>query len=81
MKIFDPHCVACVAVSLNDSVSSSYRNAFAGESERGKKQRVFAPKNKIHFVSKLIIFKMEQVQSHTGESLGQPRSNVFQLMN
>ena len=57
MKIFDPHCVACIAVSLNDSVSSAYRNAFAGETERGRKQRDLAPKNKIHFVSKLIIFQ------------------------
>ena len=44
-------------MSLNDSVSLAYRNAFAGESERGRKQRDFAPKNKIHFVSKLIIFQ------------------------
>ena len=39
----------------------------------------FAPKNTIHFVSKLIIFL--KVEPDTGEILGQPRSDVYQSMN
>ena len=60
-------------------VLSAYRIAFAGESERGRKQREFAPKHAIHFVSKLIIF--QRVESDTAENLGQPRSDVYQSMN
>ena len=50
--MFDPHCVARIAVSLNDSVSSAYRIAFAGERERGKKQRDLAPKKRNPFCFK-----------------------------
>ena len=62
-------------------VSRQHRIAFVGERKRGRKQRDFAPKNAIYFVSKLILSKMEQVESDTGENLGKPRSNVYQLMN
>ena len=43
------HCVARFALSWNDNdnVSSAYRIAFAGERERDRKQRDFAPKNAI----------------------------------
>ena len=46
----------------------AHRIAFAGERERGSKQRDLAPKNAIHFVSKLIIF--QKVESDTDENLG-----------
>ena len=70
------HCVACIALYWNDNVTSAYRIAFARERELGRKQRSFAPKNAIHFVSKLIIF--QTVESNTGETLGWPRkSNAF----
>ena len=44
------HCVACFALSWNDNVSSAYRIAFAGERERDRKQRDFAPKNAIYLL-------------------------------
>ena len=60
---------------LNDNVWSAYGIAFTGERERGRKQRDFAPKNAIHFVSKLIVF--QKVESDTGENLGRPRTDVY----
>ena len=60
-------------------VASTYGIAFAGESERGRKQRDFAPKNAIYFVSKFIIF--QNVESDISENLGQPRSDVYQSTN
>ena len=72
--MFD-HCVARIALSWNDNnVSTAYRIAFAGERERGRKQRNFAPKNAIHLVLKLIIF--QKVETDTGEYLGRPRSDM-----
>ena len=65
--MFD-HCVVHIALSWNDNVSSAHRIAFAGERERGSKQRDLTLKNAIHFVSKLIIFP--KVESDTGENLG-----------
>ena len=64
---------------LNDNVASAHRIAFAGERERGRAQRDFAPKNAINFVSKLIIF--QKVESDTGENLGWPRTEVYQFAN
>ena len=43
LKMFD-HCIARIALSWNDNVSSVYRIAFA-EREWGRKQRDFASKN------------------------------------
>ena len=77
VKVFGLLCNPYRAV-LED-VSSAYGIAFAGESERGRKQRDFAPKNAIHFVSKFIIFQKEE--SDIGENLGQPRSDVYQSTN
>ena len=65
--MFD-HCVVHIVLSWNDNVSSAYRIALVGERERGSKQRDFASKNAIHFVSKLIIF--QKVESDTDENLG-----------
>ena len=65
--MFD-HCVVHIALSWNDNVSSAHCIALAGERKRGSKQRDFAPKNAIHFVSKLIIF--QKVESDTSENLG-----------
>ena len=76
--MFD-HCVARIALFWNDNVSSVYRIAFAGERERGTKQRDFARRNAIHFVSKLIIF--HKVESDTIENLGRPRTDVYQSAN
>ena len=76
--MFD-HCAARLALSWNDDVSSAYRIAFAGERERGTKQRDLAPKNAIHFVSKLIIF--QKVDSATGDNLWRPKSDVYQSTN
>ena len=70
MKMFD-QCVARIALSRNDNVLSAYRVAFEGEREQVRKQHDFAPKNAIHFISKLI----------TGENLGRPRSDVYQFTN
>ena len=50
------HCVARIALSWNDNVSSAYRIAFAGERERDGKQHDFAPKTQ-SICSKLIIFQ------------------------
>ena len=58
-------CVACIALSWNDNVSSAYCTAFAGKRERGRKQRDFAPKSALHFVSKLII--LQKVESLTSK--------------
>ena len=74
LKVFGLLRNPCRAVL--DYVSSAYRIAFAVESKRGWKQREFAPKNAIHFVSKLIIF--QRVESDTGENLERPRSDVYQ---
>ena len=52
-------CVAPIALSWNDNVLSAYCIAFAGERKRGRKQRDFAPKNAIHFVSKHSFQKVE----------------------
>ena len=41
---------------------------------REKSQRDFAPKNAVHFVSKLIIF--QKVESDTSKNLGQLRTEV-----
>ena len=71
------HCVALIALSWNDNVSSTNRIAFAGERKRGKTQRDFAPKNAINFVLKLIIF--QKVESDTGENLGWPKTVVYQV--
>ena len=51
-------------------MSSAYRTALAEERERGKKQRDFAPKNAIRFVSKLIIFQngISKIRYGTGEN-------------
>ena len=76
--MFD-HCAARIALSWNDNVGSAHRIAFAGERERGRTQRDFAPKNAINFVSKLIIF--QKVESDTGENLGWPRTEVYQFAN
>ena len=81
MKIFDPHCVACIAVSSNNSVSSAYRNAFAEKANEAESSAILHQKTKSILSQNSSFSKMEQVESHTGESLGQPRSNVFQLMN
>ena len=80
MKMFD-HCVARISLSWNDNVSSAYRINFVGERERGRKQRGFPPKNAIHLVQNLSLFKTEQVQSDTGENLGRPGSDVYQSTN
>ena len=81
MKMFD-HSVARIAPTWNDNVASIYCIAFARERERGRKQRYFAPKNAIHFVSKLKSFsKTEQVKSDTGENLGRLRSDKYQFTN
>ena len=72
--MFD-HCVAPIALSWNDNVSSAHRIAFAVEREQGRTQRGFAPKNAINFVSKLIIF--QKVDSDTDENLGWPRTEVY----
>ena len=69
--MFD-YCVACIALSWNDNVSSAYRIASAGEREPGRKQRDFAPKNAIHF-SKHFIF--QKVKSDTDKNLGQARTD------
>ena len=53
-NVFIDHCIACIALSWNDNVLSAYRIAFVGERERGRKQRDFAIKNAIRFVSQLI---------------------------
>ena len=76
--MFD-HCAARIALSWKDNVASAHRIAFAGERERGRTQRDFAPKNAINFVSKLIIF--QKVESDTGENLGWPRTEVYQFAN
>ena len=73
------HCVARIALFWNDNVSSVYRIAFAVERERGTKQRDFARKHAIHFVSKLIIF--QNVESDTIKNLGRPRTDVYQSAN
>ena len=74
------HCVARIALSRNDNVSSTNRIAFAGKRERGRKQRDFAPtKNAIHFASKLITF--QKVESDTGENLRRLRSDMYQFTN
>ena len=52
--MFD-HCVTRISLSCNDRVSSANRIAFARQHKQGRKQRDFAPRNTIHFVSKLII--------------------------
>ena len=54
LQMFDD-CRAPIAVPWNDNVSA-YCIVFAGERKRGRKQCDFAPKNTIHFVSKLIVF-------------------------
>ena len=51
LKIFD-HCVACIALSWNDDVSSVYRFAFAGERKRGRKQRAI-----LHQKTQSILFQ------------------------
>ena len=56
LKMFD-HCAARIVLSWNDNFASAHRIAFAGERERGRTQREFAPKNAINFVSKVIIFQ------------------------
>ena len=63
--MFD-HCAARIALSRNNNVTSALRIAFAGERERGRTQRDFAPKNAINFVSKLIIF--QKVESDIDEN-------------
>ena len=50
-----------------------------GERKRGKKQRDFARKNAIHFLSKLIIF--QKVESDVGENSGRPRSDEYHELN
>ena len=74
-------CVARIALSWNDNVSSAHSIAFAVEPERGRKQRDFAIKNAIHFVSKLIIFQKVESDTGTGENLGRPRSDLHQFTN
>ena len=66
---------SCIALSRNDNFSSAYLIAFEGESKRGRKQCDLAPKNTIHFVSKLIIF--QEVGSDIDESWGQPRISTL----
>ena len=44
-------------------VLSAYRIAFAGVLEQGRMQCDFAPKNAIHFVSKLMIFRKVESDS------------------
>ena len=63
--MFD-HCAARIVLSRNNNVTSALRIAFAGERERGRTKRDFAPKNAINFVSKLIIF--QKVESDIGEN-------------
>ena len=66
--MFD-HCLARIALSWNDNISSAYRIAFAGEHDPGKKLiAILHPKNAIHFVSKLFIF--QKVESDTTEKFG-----------
>ena len=72
--MFD-HSVASIVLSWNDNVSSTHRISFAGEREPDRKQRDFAPKNEIHFASKLIIF--QKVESDTAQNLGRTRSDVY----
>ena len=80
MKIWD-HYVARIVLSWNDNVSSVYPVAFAGERERGRKQHDFAPKNAIHLFQNSSFFKMEEVESDTGEDLERPRSEAYQYTN
>ena len=61
------------------SLHISISHCFCGEHERGRKQRDFAPKNAVHFVSKLNIF--HKVESDVGENLGRRRTDVYQSMN
>ena len=68
-----------IALSWNDIVLSAYRIAFAGERNRGRKQRDFAPKNAIQFVPKLIIF--QKIKLDIGENLGRLRTDVYQSIN
>ena len=73
--MFD-HCIAPILLSWNDSVSSANRTAFAGEHKRGREQRDFAPRNAIHFVSKLIIFQkvgLDHIPMRIAEAKSGPR--------
>ena len=56
--MFD-HCVPSIALSWNNNVLSAYYIDFAGERERGRKQRNFVSKIRDPFGSKLIIFRNE----------------------
>ena len=56
------HCVALIALSWNDNVSSTNRIAFAGERKRGKTQCDFAPKNAIKFCFKTHHFSKSRIR-------------------
>ena len=68
-------------MSTNDKFSSAYRIAFAGERERGRKQRDFVPKNAIHLFQNSSFSRMEEVELDTGENLRRPRSETYQFSN
>ena len=59
--MFD-HCVPSIALYWNNNVSPAYCIDFAGERERGRKQRNFVSKNAIHLVQNLSFFEMKQVE-------------------
>ena len=73
------HCLARIALSWNDIVSSAHCIAFAGERERDRKKRNFAPTTQSILFQNSSFSKMKQVESDTGENMGRPRSDGHQF--